>query len=207
MVTDDKPPRARRPEGVRLRPRRSPKLIALGLLCIVLGALAAASVYSMNVTTTSVLVMTRDVVRGEQISAEDLAVLQLPRNTVAGSILAEDLDELVGATALIDLPAGAFPAHRHLGDRPLPEGHSLVGLRLEGGRIPSTPLAPGTQVRLVSLAEEDSLVADAVLATAPQLDEYGSHYLLDIVVARESAPQIAALAATNLLAVVAEGDL
>lgn len=197
----------KRPEGVQLRARRNPRLIALGILFVVLGALAAGTLYSMNVTTTSVLVMARDVVRGEQIAAGDLAVLQLPQSSSVDAVSADALDDLVGSTALTDLPAGAFPALHHLGERPLPDGHSLVGLRLDTGRIPVTPLVPGTQVRLVSLAEDSDLTIDAVLATTPRREEHGSHFLLDVVIKEDEAPMVSVLAATNLLALIAEGDI
>lgn len=207
MLTGEKPQPATRPDAVQLRPRRSPKLIVGGVLCVVLGALAAAMLYSLNVTTASVVAMANDVERGESITADSLTVVELPRSTTIDTLSADRLEELVGATALTDLPAGAFPSERHLGERPLPAGHSLVGLRLETGRIPVTALVPGTEVRLVSLAEEQELVITAVLATSPRMEEHSSHYLLDVIVAQDTAPVIAGLAATNLLALIAEGDL
>ena len=202
MLTDAQQRRTR--EDARLRRRRSPKLIALGVLCVVLGALAAAAVYAMNVVTVDVVATTRDVTRGDTITAADLTVIQVPRNAANGATPADRLDSFVGATALSDLPKGAFPASRHIGQQALPQGHSLVGLSMETGRIPTTGLSPGAAVTLVDI--ESSTVIPATVATTPQLQPHGNAYLLDVVVARDQAPTVAALAAVGQLAMVAEGD-
>lgn len=206
MGRESRPSQAGRTESGQLRARRSPRLLALGILCVVLGALGGAALYTNASQNTSVVMMTRDVTRGEAITAQDLAVVDLPGTTVNGAIPAERIDEFIGATALSDLPSGAFPAQRHLGQRPLPEGHSLVGLKLETGRIPGIPLAPGTQVRLVALGESQE-ITHAVVATSPFREEHETHFLLDVVVAQADAPRVAASAANNELVLVAEGDL
>lgn len=197
--------RSRKVEDVRLRRRRSPKLVALGVLCIVIGALAAAALYSLNISTASVVAMTRDVTRGDRITASDLTIVEVPQASANGATSAEQMSQFVGATALSDLPSGSFPAQRHIGDRPLPEGHSLVGLRLEAGRIPISELAPGTHVRLVNV--EDSSITTATIAASPELEPHSSHYLLDVVVASDAAPRLASLAALDQLSLIAEGDL
>lgn len=206
MGSETRPSLADRPDSGQLRARRSPRMVALGILCVVLGALGGGALYASTSDNASVVMMTRDVTRGQAITAQDLAAVNLPGPVVNGAIPAEHLDDFVGATALSDLPSGAFPAHRHLGERPLPEGHSLVGLRLEAGRIPGTTLAPGTQVRLVGLGENES-ITHATVATVPVRGEHDSYYLLDVVVAQGDAPLVAALAAGDELALVAEGDL
>ena len=67
-----------RPEGVQLRPRRSPRLVALGVLFVVLGALGAAALYSASVDQRTAVVMAEDVVRGQQLTAEDLSIVSVP---------------------------------------------------------------------------------------------------------------------------------
>ena len=52
-------------DAPRLRTRRSPVLIVAGLLCAVLGALGGAFAWTQASRAQSVLVMVRDVARGE----------------------------------------------------------------------------------------------------------------------------------------------
>lgn len=203
---DITPPLAPRPDAVQLRARRSPRLIALGVLAVVLGALGAAALYSMNTNHTSVVAMTRDVVRGDTIQAGDLAVVNMPSAAQVEMSGADQMSQMVGQTARTDLPAGSFPLPRHLGDDPIPAGHSLVGMRLAPGRLPATGLPPGTLVQLISLADGDNSVVDAVVGSSPMVLDDGSGHLLDVTVPDDSAAMVAALAATDQLALIAVGD-
>lgn len=195
-----------RPGGVQLRPRRSPRLVALGVLCVTLGGVGAAALYSMSVDEESAVVMVSDVVRGQQITEADVTVISVPAGLPGERTDPELIGGIVGQTALTDLPAGAFPATRHMGERPLPSGHSLIGLQLGPGRMPGAPLPPGTQVQLVSLVEGDEGVTDAVVAQAPVLTDDGSGFVIDVVVADDAAHAIARLAASQQLALIAVGD-
>lgn len=195
-----------RPEGVQLRPRRSPRLVALGVLFVVLGALGAAALYSASVDQRTAVVMAEDVVRGQQLTAEDLSIVSVPAGFQVDVTDGDSLAQLVGRTARTDLPAGSFPTARHLGDEPIPPRHSLVGLQLGPGRMPGSELVPGTAVQLVSLAEGDEAVTDAVVAEAPVLTDDGTGFVLDVVVPEEAAHAVARLAATQQLALIAVGE-
>lgn len=203
----DRPTAAQsRPEGVQLRPRRSPRLVALGVLFVVLGALGAAALYSASVDQRTAVVMAADVVRGEQITAEHLGVVSVPSGFQVDVTDGEALSELVGRTARTDLPKGSFPTGNHLGEDPLPPGHSLVGLQLGPGRMPGSELVPGTPVQLVSLAEGDESVTDAVVAESPVVTDDGTGFVLDVLVPEDAAHSVARLAATQQLALVAVGE-
>lgn len=195
-----------RPEAVQLRARRSPRLIALGVLAIVLGALGAAALYSMNTDLHNVVVMSRDVVRGDVIQVTDLAVVSMPSGSQIEMSPADALEAMPGQRALTDLPAGAFPLPRHLGEEPVPPAHAVVGMRLAAGRIPSIPLPPGTRVQLISLAEDDDTVVDALTASSAALMDDGTSQLLDVVVPEAFAAAVASLAATDQLVLIAVGD-
>lgn len=203
---DITPPPAPRPTAVQLRARRSPRLIALGVLLVVLGALGASALYSMNTDNTTVVVMARDVVRGDEIQASDVAVVSVPAGLQLEMSDASDMAQMVGQTARSDLPAGSFPLTRHVGDDPMPAGSSLVGMRLTSGRLPAAELPPGTRVQLIGLAEGDDTVVDAVVASAPMLLDDGSGHLLDVSVPDEFAAEVATLAATDQLVLIAAGD-
>lgn len=204
---DITPPAAPRPDAVQLRARRSPRLIALGVLAIVLGALGAAALYSMNTDLVSVVVMARDVTRGNEIQSTDLAVVRMPATLQVEMSDADELDQMVGRMARNDLPAGAFPLPRHLGRDPIPANHFLVGIRLSSGRLPSAELPPGTRVQLISLLEGDDTVVNAVVASSPIMLDDGSGHLLDVTVPDDAAAGVATLAATDQLVLIADGDI
>ena len=203
---DITPPPAPRPDAVQLRARRSPRLIALGVLAVTLGGLGATALYTMNTDNRSVVVMARDVVRGDEIQTSDLAVISVPRGLQVDTSGAEEMDQLLGRTARSDLPAGSFPVPRHVGEDPIPPGHSLVGIRLTSGRLPTAALPPGTRIQLISLAEGDDRVVDAVVAASPRALEDGSGQLLDVTVPKAFAPVVATLAATDQLVLIAVGE-
>ena len=196
---------AARPASVQLRARRSPRLILLGILAVALGGLGAAALYSSSTTTESAVVMARDVVRGQEITSADLAIVSVPAGLQVEATDADRMSSLIGQRALTDLPAGAFPAERHLGTEPVPTGQTLVGLKLSQGRLPMAALPPGSKVQLVSLAEGATGATDAVVATAPVASDDGSGYALDVTVAAGSAHIVATLAANDQLALVAVG--
>ena len=78
-----------RPEGVQLRARRSPRLIALGVLLVVLGGLAAAAVYSATADHRAVVIMARDVTRGSILQADDVAAAEVPGGFAVDALPAE----------------------------------------------------------------------------------------------------------------------
>lgn len=199
-------PETRRPEGVRLRARRSPRLVALGLLLVVLGGLGAAALYSMSIDEEAAVVMTTDVIRGQQVTEADVAVINVPAGLPVERSAGDLIDTMIGQTALRDLPAGAFPLPRHLGEEPIPPGHSLVGLQLGPGRMPGTELPPGTAVQLVSLVEGDDTAHDAVVAESPVLTDDGTGFVVDVIVADEASHFVARLSATQQLALIAVGE-
>ena len=195
-----------RPEGVQLRARRSPRLIALGVLLVVLGGLAAAAVYSATADHRAVVAMVRDVARGSVLQADDLVAVEVPGEFAAEGLPAQQLDALVGEHALMDLPKGSFPLSHHIGEDPLPAGQSLVGLKLPLGRIPSSPLPPGTRVAVVGVAEGQDQTVEGVVAAAPIALQDGATSAVDLRVAAAEAATLARLAATDSAALVVIGD-
>lgn len=196
------PPAAPRPDAVRLRARRSPRLIALGVLLVCLGGLGAAVLYTMNTNHESVLVMASDVRRGEVLERTDLAVIDVPDTLAVERLGSAELDTLIGHRALTDLPGGSFPLARHVGVDPLPHGQTLVGLRLPLGRLPASELPLGASVRIVGLGEVDGPGIEAVTMALPLLLDDGTSYALDVRVADTDADTVARLSAADQVAVV-----
>ena len=193
-------PSATRPEGVQLRARRNPRLIALGVLLIVLGALGAAALYTTATRHRQAVAMANDVTRGQEIRPSDLIVRELPSDQEEG-IDPQKMNDLVGKRALLDLPAGSFPTEQRLGDRSFPPDNVTLGLKLGPGKMPSTPLVPGQKIQLIGLAEKNATTA--VVAALPEKLADGATWLLDVSLPLEEAPTMAALAAEDQLVLIA----
>ena len=178
--------------------QRRPRLVALGLLFVVLGGLGGAALYHSTHDARPAVAMARDVVRGDVIESADLKVAEAPMG-LKEFIPSSQLDSLVGRTAMFDLPAEAFPTDRLLGTRTIPEGSAVVGLVLGAGRAPSGNLVPGQNVQVVGLTEEP-VVIDAVVVTSPQLLDDRSTRGLDVALPREQAAKVATLSAQEQVA-------
>ena len=200
------PPSAPRPDAVQLRARRSPRLIALGVLLVVLGGLGAAALFTMNANQEPVLVMAADVRRGEVVESTDVTVIEVPDTLTVDRLPASEVEQLVGHRARNDLPAGSFPLARHVGTDPLPGGETLVGLRLPLGRLPHSDIPVASIVRIVSLAEGDATAVEAATMSLPTLLDDGVTYALDVAVADAAADAVARLAATDQVAVIVVGQ-
>jgi hypothetical protein len=192
-----------RPDAVQLRARRNPRLMAAGVLLVVLGALGAGALYASASHHRQAVATTHDVSRGAELRREDLTVVEVPADYDNG-IPPQELGTLVGQRTLVDLPAGSFPHAHHVGHPPITPGKSLVGLKLGPGRLPASNLTPGQQVRLITLTETP-IVIEATLVTAPVRLDDGYTWVLDVLVAEREAADAASHAAQDQLALIALG--
>ncbi|PIE99654.1 MAG: flagellar biosynthesis protein FlgA [Propionibacterium sp.] len=196
------------PDAVQLRARRSPRMIALGVLLTVMGGLIAAFLYTNSTTSQSVLVMSRNVQRGEVITAGDLVITTVGAIPGVVSTPAEKINEIVDKTALVDLPQGSLIGVNSVGSPVVPEGTAQVGLRLGAGRVPMYPMPAGAKVLLVEIADENKpgRTFKATLVSAPKDLGDGVTLLVDVRVDQKQAPDIAALSAHDKLALVRQAD-
>lgn len=195
-----------------LKARRSPRLMAAGLLVACLGGLGGAMAYQQASHANQVIVVQRTVPRGEVLKQTDLAVVTIGAAPGVHTTPAEQLGSLVGRHALVDLPAGSLVAAESVGEPRLPEGTAQLGLKLAAGRLPAEPLPAGTPVDLVevtadkqgvaSTTQSSSLVVEARIQTAGQPSPDGAAMVLDVAVPAAQAQRIADLAARDLLVVV-----
>lgn len=158
--------RAERASSAERRPRRPYGQMLLAVLIIVGSALGAAVAFSQAGDTTSVVVATGDVARGETIAREDLSTTRV--SGVDDAIPAGQLEDLVGRTATVDLLSGQVVVEAASTAEPIPaKGEALVGVGLELSRLPDG-LAPGDTVRVLAAPEEGTNpdTSDAELATA-----------------------------------------
>jgi hypothetical protein len=206
-------------DAPRLRTRRSPVLIVAGLLCAVLGALGGAFAWTQASRAQSVLVMARDVARGEQLRSGDVGVVSISVAEGVSTLPASELDRLIGGHAKVDLPAGSLLGAGSVGALPITPGTARVGLRLPAGRVPTSPMPAGTRISVVEVAEKSETQAsgtqrdaekaprstDAVVVRAPVRAEDRTSWLLDVEVNADQAPRLADLASRDRVAVIVRG--
>jgi len=199
-----------RPPDRTPRPRRSPKLIAIGVLCACLGGLGAAFAWTNLSQAESVIVVERAVARGDIIKAGDLGLADVTAGPGVKVVPADKLAGLVGQRALTDLAPGTLIDPSAIGNPGIPDHESVVGLRLPSGHAPVGKLPYGTKVMLIEVAKDDlGLVAawtvHATVVTASTTAGDGS-VLFDVSVADDQAVAAALLSARGELAVMRLGD-
>lgn len=188
-----------------LRARRSPRWIAAGVLAMCLGGLGAVLLYDGAVTSQQVLRVNTAVARGELIEAGDLGPVTVGALPGVSVVPAEQMSDLVGQSALVDLPAGGLVPAGGVGPPTLAEGSVRMGLALPAGRLPTSALTPGEPVLLIPVPAADDPTAEpeavvtAVLHSVPTTAPDGVASLVDVTLDREDADLVARLAATDRL--------
>lgn len=197
----------------RLRLRRNPRLIAIGALAVCVGGLGTAMAYQQTGHTQSVVVVAKNVPRGQIVGAADLSVTTIGSAPEVAKLPAAELSKLIGQEALVDLMKGELVGEGAIGRSTLPAGTVQLGLKLGAGRLPTSQMPSGTPIVLVSVADPkaNSSPADATQITnqfeahisrAPTVLPDGSTWTLDIVVNEKQAANIAILAASDRLVVM-----
>lgn len=193
-----------------MRPRRNPRAIAIGALCICLGGLGAGFSYQQAVSSQQVVIVQHPLQRGQQVGSGDLGTVSISRVPGADLVPAAQAASLVGQEALTDLGPGALLPSGAIGQARLPADTSEVGLLLAAGRLPTGDLLVGTQVTLLAVpGPKDSPDANipqtqvtAVVSSIPQAMPDGQSYLLDVTVSDAIAAKVAALAAADRLVLI-----
>jgi len=161
VITDQRSPNTERstPAPARLaveppttsRRQRIPEL-AVGVLLVVGCALAALMLAAGSRDRTPVVALARGVARGQVLTDADLSVVYVESDSLIATTPGDDQQDLVGRSALSDLPAGALVTADQFGDpvQVLEPGSATVGLSVEAGQLPSLRLAPGDEVSVVA---------------------------------------------------------
>lgn len=210
------PPISASVDGARadsaLRPRRSPRLIAAGVLCGCLGALGGALVWQQASSSHPVVVVNSSVARGETVRASDLAVVELGTAAGVKTIPADRLTELVGKQALVDLPAGSLVGEGSIGTPTTPAGTAELGLKLSAGRLPTSPMPAGTKVVLIEVPADGAAASgsggrtvEGVIVSSPTLLPDGGTWVVDVAVAEGQATEVAQLSAKDRIVLIKKG--
>lgn len=195
--TEESPPKWRR------RPSRT--LVAVAVVLV--GALAGAWAWTSTTATVDVVAARTTLLRGEVIDRAELIAVRVGVDPALHPVRASEIDTLVGKRAALDIAAGGFVTTDAVSDGLLPaRGYSVVGLSVGDGLVPSGPLEPGDQVRIVTTpgqqADVDGVPAtvDATVVRVTSADN--GEVLVDVQVPESAAAELAARAATGRVAVV-----
>lgn len=186
--------------------RRRPILVVAGVAAICLGALLSLWAYSSTSEAQSVLAARQTVERGQVITADDLMTVQVGVDRALKALPSDDLDTVVGKRAALDLTAGGLVTAEQVTGTPIPaDGTSVVGVSLAAGTLPVGQVRVGDPVRIVSTAdgqeEEGAQVVEAEVVDVVG-DELSGTTILNLQVAFDDAPTVAARAASGEVAVV-----
>lgn len=210
--------KARKNDGIPARSRPQTKsstqtktnrpMAALAVLIIVGSATAGAVLYSSAGDRHDVIALARDVPAGQKITAEDLRVAEV-NGSGFSAVIKDHADQVVGSTAISNLPEGALLTNKMYQDDPIPEpGNVLVGASLKPGSVPSNA-QPGRRVAVwkVGVVNGNAPVADAeqivesALVTEVSTDVAGGNTLLSLDLPRDSAAAYTSAAAASTVAV------
>lgn len=195
------------------RLRRRPLLALGGLALVVLGALLAAWAYLATSQTTEVIAVRGTVMRGEVIQAGDLVRVQVGVDPALQVVAGDQLDQVVGQRAALDLAAGSLVTGQALAPQVVPAaGESVVGLALTPALMPGEPLLAGDRVRVVVTAgpqgdpaqlESSPLARAEVLDVSPPgLEAAGTLTVVTVLVGQDEATVLAQHAAAGRVALV-----
>jgi hypothetical protein len=193
---------------------RRPALAALAVILILLGAAGSALIAVRSGDRQGfVAIQAKSLPPGHKIVAKDLS-----RGDLAGAtgylVLWSDAEEkVIGQYTTSWVYQGQFLTPGSVTDKPIPEGGALVGVSLEGGRAPSSPVNDGDVVRIIKVPSANADGAPAVLVGAAQVtdsagsvagDKTGTNTTLNVTVLvplDKSTAVAAAAAAKNLVLV------
>jgi len=190
----------------QVRNRRNLRWMAVGVLAVCLGGLGAALLYGNLSNAHNVLVVKRTVYRDQVITAADLGATSAVPALGVETLSSDQLDTVVGRTALSDLVEGSLLSPRSFGEPVVEAGSVRIGLRLAAGRLPSAAMPPGTEVLLVPVGRDGAeppagaSVAARISTAAAVLPDGAS--IVDVSVPAAEGERVVRLAANEQLALV-----
>lgn len=193
----------------RPKRRRRPWVFALCAALVAAGALGTAFAFTSVNDMQEVLVVSRDIKRGETIEAGDLSVVRVSIDPALTPVAGSQKTELEGSRAALDLWAGTLLTEQAITDDLVPgEGDSLVGISLTPAQMPSEPLYSGDVVRIVTtpgdqgeITDQEPVTIEATIVGVSRVQETGET-IVDVSVPEGEAADLAARAATGRVALV-----
>lgn len=194
---------------------RRPKLswIAVGLVLVLIAAMLGAITIARVAAREPVLALAMPIARGEVLTDDHLAVVQVATDDQIAKVSAELRQDLIGLVAQGDLAPGTLLARDQLAEGPaLPAGWSVVGLALNPGEYPTSALAAGDRVEVVRTPDPTGVRGDAstveVIASEAEifavelLSESARSFMVSLAVPADVAAIVAASAAEGRIRLV-----
>jgi hypothetical protein len=131
--------------------QRRRRMLMLGVLLVLAGGLSAGYLYTGMSDRTAVVVLTRDVPVGSQLSAADLATTRVAVDTPVEVIPGRQLRQVVGKFAAVGLRRGTLLAASQLSGAVSPHpGQQVVPVAVKLDQLPARSLSPGDQVLVIA---------------------------------------------------------
>lgn len=131
--------------------RRRPVHIVATIAAIFIGASIAAWGWTATTTSEEVIAARTTIPRGAVITADDLTTAQISSDNTLKVVPSQDIDELVGKRAALDIAAGGLlTPEMATEDNMPPQGQSIVGISLTPAQVPAMTPRSGDKVRLVA---------------------------------------------------------
>jgi hypothetical protein len=183
--------------------RRSSRRLMLAVLLGVLGALLAGYAYRAALARDGVIALSRSLPFGSTVQLSDVREVQLPTDTGLATIPWSDTETVVGRLAATDLLAGQLLTPDSVTAERVPApGDAVVGLNVEAGRAPATPLNPRDAVLIVLGGGSPPRQAVVVRAGEPDV---GGRSTIDVLVPQADAEELALASVSGQVAVVLIG--
>ncbi|MBN6050733.1 hypothetical protein JYK22_02210, partial [Nonomuraea sp. RK-328] len=186
-------------------------LLLFGAIVVAGGGVLAFHTINGMSNRTPVVVVTRDVAVGQQITANDVAATMVGADTGAvGSLPGSELQRVIGMRAAADLVKGMLVQSRLVTAQLVPAAdEQLVPVALKPSRLPARGLKPGDHVLVVPVPDEQTTLsrrgaAPGVEAVVDQVKgpDTDGLVVVDLVVANVYGPSLAALAADGRVALI-----
>ncbi|OZM80013.1 SAF domain-containing protein [Pseudonocardia sp. MH-G8] len=188
----------------RLRRRRPSRLLVLGALLGIVGALLGWFAYQEATRHVTVVALARPVPFGQVISNLDVRPAPLPTGSGLSSIAWSDVDTVVGRPAATDLFAGQVLPPDALRADPLPAaGDAVIGIAVGPGQVPTTPLTVRDEVLVVRLDDTAASVRALVLAVGSP--DVSGRRTVDLLVPEGIVPSLARAAGDDRTVLVLVG--
>jgi hypothetical protein len=195
-VLPTQPATGRVPVSAPVRRRRSSRLLLVGVVLAVLGALGGVVLYQVSGQREPVVVMATTVPFGQVVERADVREVPLAAEAGLATVPWRDVDSVVGRVAATDLLAGqAITPDSVVVAGPPVAGDAVVGVSLGPGRLPVTPLSVRDQVLVVAVGDPGVPTRATVLRVG-EPDAAGKR-TVDVLVDESAAVALARVSADD----------
>lgn len=191
--------------------RRRPIHIVATIAAIFVGASIAAWGWTATTTSEAVIAARTTIPRGAVITADDLTTAQISGDNTLKVVPADDIDELVGKRAALDIVAGGLlTPEMATEDNMPPQGQSIVGISLTPAQVPALTPRSGDKVRLVATTGEGGETSSSTpLTTSAEVldsstDDVSGNTVVNVLVPYADAAVLADRASTGNIALVVD---